>query len=225
MTGEEALGFPQFPHSTVESMDGRLIVVDNFYANPAAVVNVATHARFDRSGRYSHFERTASFFPRNAIEIFESLLSCRIRIDKSWTAPRKSSTVNGDTFNGTFYRVPESARSPTHVHHDGRDWIGIVWLGDSAPASDGTAFFRHRRTGATGASEPVAAMGDEATRRDGSDLTKWVQTHFVANRFNRLLLYEGRRYHRACISNPGARLCQLFSFNQEGSGGIRRASA
>jgi hypothetical protein len=197
----------------MKEMDNRLIVLDGFYADPHAVVDVATRANFDRGGVYSHFERTASFFPRNAIEIFESLLLCKIRIDSSWTAPRKSSTVNGETFNGTFYRVPQGASPPTHVHHDGRDWIGVVWLGRSASECDGTAFFRHRITGATATRYPVAAMGDEATRRDGSDLSKWIQTHFISNRFNRLLLYEGRRYHRACISNPRDRLCQLFTFN------------
>lgn len=194
-------------------MDNRLIVLDGFYADPEAVVNVANRANFDRGGTHSHFERTASFFPRDAIELFESLLHYKIRVDESWTAPRKSSTVHGKTFNGTFYRVPYDASPPTHVHHDGRDWIGIVWLGISASEHDGTAFYRHRKTGATATSCPVAPMGDEATRSDGADLSKWIQTHFISNRFNRLLLYEGRRYHRACISNPTSRLCQLFTFN------------
>src|SRR5688572_5766046 len=123
-------------------MDNRLIVVESFYSDPDAVVNVASHAKFDRSGPYSHFERTASFFPRNAVEVFESLLGCKIRIDQSWTSPRKSAIVNGGTFNGTFYRVPQGVSPPTHVHHDGRDWIGIVWLSRSAVEKDGTAFFR-----------------------------------------------------------------------------------
>lgn len=191
----------------------RPIIVDGFYANPNAVVDVANRAVFDRSGRYSHFERSASFFPHNAIEMFEALLSCRIVIDSSWTAPRKSASVNGDTFNGTFYRVPRGASPPTHVHHDARDWIGIVWLGAAASASDGTAFYRHVATGATMTPYPVAPLGDEATRQDGADPSKWIQTDFVANRFNRLLLYAGRRYHRACISDPASRLCQLFTFN------------
>ena len=190
-----------------------MIVVDGFYADPYAVVNAASRAIYDRGGLYSHFERTASFFPRNAIEIFESLVSHKIRIDKSWTAPRKSATVNGETFNGTFYRVPCGVTPPGHIHHDSRDWIGIVWLGMSAPECDGTAFFRHRKTGAPAANHPIAPLGDQATRCDGSDLSKWIQTHFVSNRFNRLLLYEGRLYHRACISNPANRLCQLFTFD------------
>ena len=194
-------------------IDSPFFVVDGFYAHPNAVVDVANSASFDRSGTYAHFERTASFFPRNAIEVFESLLSRKIVIDQSWTAPRKSSSVNGDTFNGTFYRVPRGASPPTHVHHDARDWIGIVWLGRSASESDGTAFFRHIRTGATMTPYPVAPMGDEATQRDGADPSKWIQTHFIANRFNRLLLYEGRRYHGARISHPASRLCQLFTFN------------
>jgi hypothetical protein len=59
----------------------------------------------------------------------------------------------------------------------------------------------------------VARFGDEATRRDGGNFSAWIQTDYVADRFNRLLLYEGRRYHRACISDPGSRLCQLFAFN------------
>lgn len=196
-------------------IDKRVIVLDGFYPDPHAIVAVANRANYDRSGLYSHFERTASFFPRNAIEIFESLVSSKIRIDRSWTAPRKSWALNGGTFNGTFYRVPQGACPPTQIHHDSRDWIGIVWLGLSAPEQDGTAFFRHRVTGADGASYPAPDFGDEATRRDGTDLSKWIQTQFVSNRFNRLLLYEGRRYHRACISNPADRLCQLFTFDLE----------
>ena len=60
---------------------------------------------------------------------------------------------------------------------------------------------------------------NDAPQKEGYDYTKWEMTDYVANKYNRIVLYRGNLYHASLdyfgnnIQN--GRLFQTFFFNTE----------
>ena len=110
---------------------------------------------------------------------------------------------------------PAGQQEPHYIHTDTDmgAWTGILYLTPHPPAEDGTAFWRHR---ATGAIASPATTDDERTAealqwRDDSQWERWAQ---VPAKFNRLLLFPAALFHsRALVGNYGegeaARLIQI----------------
>jgi len=127
-------------------------------------------------------------------------------------------------YNGAFQIC--ISRDRTWIHADeGTSWAGIVFLTPSAPPSSGTALFIHKELGI----ESMPKANDELplrikevhhiVGRDSQDYTKWEQTDFISNRFNRLVLYRSNQFHAACNyfgdSLQDGRLIQTFFFDTE----------
>lgn len=87
-------------------------------------------------------------------------------------------------------------------------WTALLYLNPQPPEGDGTAFYRHRATGATGST-------DDAEAADWLDAEQWERIGLVEGRFNRLLLFSSGLFHaRAIPENYGtdrdsARLLQI----------------
>lgn len=105
-----------------------------------------------------------------------------------------------------FRQSPEGQAEPNFIHTDldMGEWTGILYLTPEPPAGDGTAFWRHRATGAIGS----VADTDEARLDEWMDWRqhdKWERWQTVEAAFNRLLLFPARYFHsRAIAENYGA---------------------
>lgn len=106
-----------------------------------------------------------------------------------------------------FRRGQHKDPHETYIHTDEGlgTHAGIFYLTDGQ-AGEGTAFWKHRLTGAENR-DPVAAM-------DGMDESKWTLTQLVQSKRNRLLLFPTDAFHSRYPFQPlsGMRLVQTAFF-------------
>jgi hypothetical protein len=136
-------------------------------------------------------------------EAFERLLGRRITY---W--PTEPTSYNGS------YQYTTADMDSWH-HRDRTTHGAVLYLTPNAPPESGTQFFMHRNLGVElETSETAAQLG-----ADSNDPSAWILTDQVANRFNRLAIFNGRRTHRSGPyfgSGPAdGRLFQVFFFNVE----------
>jgi hypothetical protein len=201
-------------------MRSRLIVVDDFYADPDSVRQAALRNDFRSASRYNYpgWQSSKALRTDALKTAFERIIGARIAVDAdrlTW---------------GGFRVITEETGRATKVHADTAvDWAGMVYLSPDAPPSAGTGFFRHIETGfprppadrvARGMGHADADAFEEAVaRRDMADLDKWELTDWVAPVYNRLVLFRGCEFYHAPLGGFGdhpanARLTHNFFFNE-----------
>ena len=178
-----------------------LIVVDDFYSNPDGVRQFALQQEFANRGSFPGL-RTKSFLNDGTKDCIQNIL---------YNAAGKITDWNEqDGLSGSFEMEMARDRSWIHTDHF-NTWAGVLYLTPDAPLNGGTAFYRHKKTGATRAHE---LKGYES-----QDITKWEVTDIVANRYNRLVLYHSDLFHNSLnyFGNTveTARLFQLFFLTTE----------
>jgi hypothetical protein len=109
-----------------------------------------------------------------------------------------------------FRKSPEGQVEPHFIHTDVDmgEWTAILYLNPDPPAGDGTAFWRHRATGA------IASAIPHERSIEGRNPALWEYRRVVHSRFNRMLLFPATFFHsRAIAANWGegdaARLIQV----------------
>lgn len=111
----------------------------------------------------------------------------------------------------TFFRKsPLGQLEPNYVHCDSDmgEWTGILYLTPDPPPTDGTTFWRHRKTGL------IESINGFDGKEDWKETSSWEPWEHVAAKFNRLLLFPAPYFHsRAIFDNYGvdrdARLIQV----------------
>jgi hypothetical protein len=94
----------------------------------------------------------------------------------------------------------------------------VLFLTPDAPLSAGTAFYRFCDGSS---SEEDAKILDNKKETDtfSQDMTKWEIVDRVGNVFNRLILFNSKRYHMSMDyfgdSKENARLFQVFFFSTD----------
>lgn len=201
-------------------MDNRVVIVDDFYANPDAV-----RARALASD-YANIEPTdyPGFASRLVLEVdalkrvFSELLGADLYIDDvrfTW---------------GGFRSITVDTGSRPKVHADTAiDWAGMVYLTPNLPPSAGTALYRHRASGfmSPPTDREARALGyadasefeDQVIHPDKADLSKWEEVGCIAPVYNRLVLFRGGEQYHAPLAGHGAspetgRLTHNFFFNE-----------
>jgi hypothetical protein len=198
----------------------RLIVVDEFYADPATVREFCFRTcRFRGAGRYNYpgWEGDKGATPPELEKALASIVGGDIEVD-----------AERFTWGGFRLITEESGRNAA-VHADsGADWAGLVYLSPNAPTSGGTGFFRHRATGLeappTDAQARIFGFSDadsfdlEVIRPQKCDNDAWELVSWIAPVYNRLVLFRGRECYHAPLAGFGsttedARLTHNFFFN------------
>lgn len=197
-----------------------LIIVEDFYAQPMRLREMALRSRFA--------EISATDYPGYASQLclatpaversFAKLIGAPLQID------RKRFTWGGFRF------VTEASGLKPIVHADvAADWAGMVYLTPCCEMSTGTGLYRHKATGFQGppTDREARALGfcdasefdDDVIRPDKADLSKWELRHVIEPVFNRLVLFRGGDNYHAPIAGCGdgpetARLTHIFFFNE-----------
>lgn len=184
-------------------MQTNLIITDNFYQNPDSVREWALNQPFEVKGNYPGV-RTKPWLDNQLKETIQRIVQ---------NAAGKVTNWHEDSgYTGAFQLCTSADR--TWIHADNfNTWAGVCYLTPNAPLSGGTALYRYKETG------EYARTNHTAPYLDGYDYTKWDQTDYVANKYNRLVLYRGNLYH-ASVDYFGndlhtGRLFQTFFFSTE----------
>ena len=83
------------------------------------------------------------------------------------------------------------------IHSDGDGWgkyAGVLYLSEESPRNSGTAFWRHRATGAEKLSPADYATALQVVP-DWDDPSKFDMTNLVQAKFNRLVVYDSEQLH------------------------------
>lgn len=178
-----------------------LIIVDHFYHDPDEVRSVALRSEFSERGNYPG-QRTEPFLNDEITSTIPKLIGESIL---DWEE---------DIANGSFQYT--TCRDRSWIHADSyNEWAGVLYLSPNAPSSGGTAFYKHIATGFC--YYPADENLGEKCDRDAQDYTKWERLDTVANVYNRLILFNAKRFHASQDYfghdlNDG-RLFQTFFFN------------
>jgi hypothetical protein len=174
-------------------MLNRYIVVDDFYNDPDTLVKVALSTMREEDspgGNYAGVMTTQSFVGEQHAEIFRRLTM----------EPSISPSTNA---NGRIRFTREKDTFRFHIHYDvdvQTRWAGVVYLSKEHPKTDGTNFWRHRRTGleiAPNTPEGFLHYGwrnfhDLKTflETEGLDESLWEKTFSIPYKYNRLVLFR-----------------------------------
>ena len=177
------------------------VIIDNFYADPDAVREMALRQNFNVSGNYPGLrtEACSGQWFEDIQKTFAKIVGRRVTY-----FPRE--------YNTAFQFTTEDAK--TWVHHDSTDWAAVLYLTPDAPLDSGTAIYKHKHTGIYKHSDSAAIDFNEYA----SEPSDWEIVAEAKNMYNRLVIYDGNYYHRSVVPGFGkdkhdARLFQTFFFN------------
>lgn len=193
-------------------MNKNLIVIDDFFPDPHAVRKQALESRFDFIAQFPGM-RTKGIPEEQSMamkSIFEDILGFSIPAWNTFSGKPK------ENMNTSFQICMEY--DTTWVHHDYTDWAAICYLTPDADPDSGTGLFTHIETGVS-AWDKDDPRTDINNTPDMYDLFKWECNAEIKNKFNRLVLYPGKLYHRSMKPGFGnnyinGRLTQVFFFNE-----------
>jgi hypothetical protein len=193
-----------------------LIVIDNFYNNAIETRNYILTQEFKVRGNYPG-QRTRSFASSYLKDIIqEYILPFGGKITE-FPMPDESNKNDNNIYNGAFQFTTSRDRSWIHV--DGfNNWAGVLYMTPDAPISSGTGFYKYR-DGTTYETDLKIMGNKEEIDSFCQDMTRWDQVDKVGNIFNRLVLFNSKRYHMSLDyfgnSKENGRLFQVFFFSTE----------
>ena len=187
-----------------------VIVIDNFYNNPNVVRDFALKQEFKVHGNYPGI-RTQSFATEDLKRIIEKYVSPFG--GKITDFP----IANDELYNGSFQYT--TSRDRSWVHIDGHNnWGGVIFLTPNAPLSSGTGFYQYE-DGTMDCIDQELLQNKNITGEYSQDMTKWKLVDQIGNIYNRLILFNSKRFHMSMDYfgkdiNDG-RLFQVFFFSTE----------
>jgi hypothetical protein len=184
-------------------MKTTLIITDDFYQDPDAIRAYALSQPFEVKGNYPGI-RTKPYLPDDLKESIQFIVRN--------AGGRVTDWHENSGYTGAFQLCTSSDRTWIHADNYNR-WAAVCYLTPNAPLSAGTALYRYKETGETERNSFTAPY------LDGYDYTKWDQTDYVSNKYNRIVMYRGNLYH-ASVDYFGnnmetGRLFQTFFFDTE----------
>jgi hypothetical protein len=186
---------------TIEDiMKTNVIITDDFYSNPDNVRAYALNQPFEVAGNYPGM-RTKPYLPDDLKAAIQHIV---------YTAGGKvTDWFENAGYTGAFQIC--TAQDRTWIHADSyNSWAAVCYLTPNAPLSAGTALYRHKATGEYSKTD---------NNHEGYDYTKWDMVDYIANKYNRIVLYRGNLFHASADyfgdNLQNGRLFQTFFFNTE----------
>ena len=193
-----------------------LIIIDHFYNNPLDTRNYILTQEFKVRGNYPG-QRTISYATPELKNIIQKYVEPFAGKITSFPIPNKENSDASTIYNGAFQYT--TSRDRSWIHTDGyNNWGGVLFLTPDAPVSSGTGFFQFYDGAMT---EEDGQKRNNKTKTDecSQDLTKWNIVDQVGNVFNRLVLFNAKRYHMSLdyfgTNKENGRLFQVFFFSTE----------
>jgi hypothetical protein len=135
----------------------------------------------------------------------------------SFPMPDETNMNDNNIYNGAFQYT--TMHDSSWIHVDGyNNWAGVLYMTPDAPLNSGTAFYRFK-DGTSYETDTEIMKNIEEINMCGEDLSKWEEVDRVGNIFNRLILFNSKRYHMSLNyfgnSKEDGRLFQVFFFSSE----------
>lgn len=191
-------------------MRSTLVVVDDFYPDPDAVVAKALRLEFRRESEVNYPGLMAPTFQKIVplMKHFSRLLG---GIDIKFQGTQGGFRVTTEA---------DMARRSSLVHLDSSDFSAVIHL--SRHPMEGTYFYRHRELGldyVTPASGRNPAV-EEALVRDTLRPEAWEIIQMIPMKYNRLVIFDGKHFHSGARTLAGAdladgRITQNFFFDRD----------
>ena len=193
-----------------------LIIIDNFYNNAMETRNYVLTQEFKVRGNYPG-QRTRSFANNELKDIIQDYITPFGGKITEFPMPDETNKDDNNIYNGAFQYTTSRDRSWIHV--DGfNNWAGVLYMTPDAPLSSGTGFYKYK-DGTTYESDMKIMDNKPEIDNSSQDLTKWEQVDKVGNVFNRLILFNAKRFHMSLDyfgnSKENGRLFQVFFFSTE----------
>jgi len=193
-----------------------LIVIDNFYNNAMETRNYILTQEFKVRGNYPG-QRTRSFANNHLKDIIQDYILPFGGKITEFPMPDETNKDDNNIYNGAFQYTTSRDRSWIHV--DGfNNWAGVLYMTPDAPLSSGTGFYKYK-DGTTYESDMKIMNNKPEIDNSSQDLTRWEQVDKVGNLFNRLILFNSKRFHMSLDyfgnSKENGRLFQVFFFSTE----------
>jgi predicted O-methyltransferase YrrM len=191
-----------------------LIVIDNFYKNPHETRKYILTQEFSVRGNYPG-QRTVSYATQHLKDIIQGYVMPFGGKITDFPIPDEKSNAN--IYNGSFQYT--TSRDRSWVHIDGyNNWGGVLYMTPNAPLSSGTAFYKFN-DGAECQRDQDILENKTDTDTYSQDMTKWQLVDRTGNVFNRLILFNSKRFHMSMDyfgdSKENGRLFQVFFFSTE----------
>jgi hypothetical protein len=192
-----------------------IIIIDNFYNNAMETRDYILTQEFKVRGNYPG-QRTQSFANQSLKDIIQEYILPFSGKITEFPMPDETNKYDNN-YNGSFQYTTSRDRSWIHV--DGfNNWAGVLYMTPDAPISSGTGFYRYK-DGTTYETDLKIMNNKAEIDRFCQDLTKWEQVDKVGNVFNRLILFNSKRFHMSLDyfgdSKENGRLFQVFFFSTE----------
>ena len=191
-----------------------LIVVDNFYNNAQSTRDYILTQEFPVKGNFPG-QRTISYANQHLQDIIQRYVAPFG--GKIIDFPMPSSNDNGAIYNGSFQYTTSSELS--WIHTDSwNNWAGVLYLTPDAPLSAGTAFYRFKN-GEYSEEDAKILNTSVQTDKFSQDFSQWELVDSVGNVFNRLILFNSKRFHISMDyfgdTKENSRMFQVFFFRTE----------
>ena len=181
-----------------------IVIIDNFLSNPDEVREYALNRHFATKGNYPGL-RSDGFATLNHKLAFERIMGRKI-------------TYWPSQYNGSFQIT--TGKNKSWIHRDLTDYSAIIYLTPGGPPDGGTLVYRHKELkierDSEGTPEQIKQMNT-----DSNDESKWDIVDTVGYKYNRLVIFTGRRSHKSNqyfgSTKEDGRLFQVFFFNLEES--------
>lgn len=193
-----------------------LIIIDNFYSNPIQTRDFVLKQNFFVEGNFPG-KRTRSFANESLKDIIQKYIEPFSGKIIDFPIPSKENIDLNNIYNGAFQYT--TSRDRSWVHIDGyNNWAGILFLTPEAPLDSGTGFYQFYDS-TSNESEMIKNNSKNDIDRFSQDMTKWKLVDKIGNVFNRLILFNSKRYHMSMDyfgdSIENGRLFQVFFFSTE----------
>jgi hypothetical protein len=193
-----------------------LIIIDNFYNNAMETRNYILTQEFKVRGNYPG-QRTRSFANSHLKDIIQDYILPFGGKITEFPMPDETNKLDNNIYNGAFQYTTSRDRSWIHV--DGfNNWAGVLYMTPDAPLSSGTGFYKYK-DGTTYETDMKIMNNKTEIDNSSQDLTRWEQVDKVGNIFNRLILFNAKRFHMSLDyfgnMKENGRLFQVFFFSTE----------
>jgi len=184
-----------------------VLVVDNFYKDPDAIVEMANSQEFKENNKLYKGKRSSKCLLPYVREEFERLLNVEIT---DWL---------NQPMNGVFQIT--NSDHPLVWHSDSQSYAAAIYLTKGESVGHGTSFWREKNYDCR---RPPEHPLENKIDVKGSDVysefnllnpDNWELVDRVGSVYNRLVLWDAKLIHSATKYGNFERLVQLFFFSAQ----------
>ena len=187
-----------------------LMIIDDFFEDPYSVRNSGISHLIDFHGDSitgnkiinDHIDTHPGFRTKNFVDIDPDL--------DNYIGDKVSEIIGNNVFIGPIFYLTSSIHECGLIHNDPSQIAGVIYLNENPPENSGTVLYDLTQDHSLERSQYLTdGYKSASTTQDLSEIEKFNifkkecnEIHYsadcvVQNKFNRLILYNGRRWHGA----------------------------